>query len=357
MTGIVAATRRYERWLATLVTVDRGALAAKHAAMAESAQAFLRATYFRWCELWPLLCPERAAAPRVLAVGDVHVENFGTSRDAKGRRVWGINDADEASALAYPNDLVRLVASALCEIAAGTLELKPRACADAVLEGYAKSLSAGGTSFVLDDWPRWLSDAERVSAAREARFWRRLDSWPSWRRQPPHAALRAIRATLPDTRGALRFVRRRSGLGSLGRPRVTAIGVAGGAPIARDAKPVLPSAAGFVAGQPRAPQVATLLARARRPRDPFLLVRDGWLVRRLAPDIVRADFAELRAPRHERALLRAMGAELANLHLATPRAAPAILRDLARRDAKWLKQAAQRMRDALDDDRLAWCRR
>jgi len=32
----------------------------------------------------------------VLAVGDLHVENFGTWRDAEGRLIWGVNDFDEA---------------------------------------------------------------------------------------------------------------------------------------------------------------------------------------------------------------------------------------------------------------------
>jgi len=32
----------------------------------------------------------------VLAVGDLHVENFGTWRDAEGRLIWGVNDFDES---------------------------------------------------------------------------------------------------------------------------------------------------------------------------------------------------------------------------------------------------------------------
>ena len=48
----------------------------------------------------------------MLAVGDLHVENFGTWRDADGRLCWGINDFDEADRLPYTNDLVRLAASA-----------------------------------------------------------------------------------------------------------------------------------------------------------------------------------------------------------------------------------------------------
>ena len=48
----------------------------------------------------------------MLGVGDLHVENFGTWRDAEGRLIWGINDFDEACPMPYTIDLVRLAASA-----------------------------------------------------------------------------------------------------------------------------------------------------------------------------------------------------------------------------------------------------
>src|SRR5262245_32358222 len=50
-------------------------------------------------------------APRLLAVGDLHVENFRTWRDAEGRLVWGVNDFDEVAEMPYAVDLVRLVAA------------------------------------------------------------------------------------------------------------------------------------------------------------------------------------------------------------------------------------------------------
>lgn len=37
----------------------------------------------------------------MLAIGDLHVENYGTWRDAEGRWVWGVNDFDEAFPMAY----------------------------------------------------------------------------------------------------------------------------------------------------------------------------------------------------------------------------------------------------------------
>ena len=50
-------------------------------------------------------------APRVLSVGDLHLENFGTWRDADGRLAWGVNDFDEAAVMPYVLDLVRLATS------------------------------------------------------------------------------------------------------------------------------------------------------------------------------------------------------------------------------------------------------
>ena len=66
--------------------------------MAKGAFQFLRATYWRWAETIHDVCPELADAPQVLAVGDIHLENFGTWRDVDGRLVWGVNDFDEADA-------------------------------------------------------------------------------------------------------------------------------------------------------------------------------------------------------------------------------------------------------------------
>jgi Uncharacterized protein conserved in bacteria (DUF2252) len=79
--------------------------------MKRSAFIFLRATYVCWAKLITSTCPEPKDAPQILSVGDTHVENFGTWRDAEGRLVWGINDFDEAATMPYPLDLVRLAAS------------------------------------------------------------------------------------------------------------------------------------------------------------------------------------------------------------------------------------------------------
>ena len=121
MRDIHQATRAYEAWLREQVPVVERELRRKHEAMRESALAFLRATYYRWAETWPHECPELMDAPVVLAVGDLHIENFGTWRDAEGRLAWGVNDFDEASPLPYAHDLVRLAASAILAVREGRL--------------------------------------------------------------------------------------------------------------------------------------------------------------------------------------------------------------------------------------------
>ena len=58
------ATSAYERWLKQRVPVLQGDLDLKHRLMAADEFAFLRATFYRWAQLWPEVCPEVADAPQ-----------------------------------------------------------------------------------------------------------------------------------------------------------------------------------------------------------------------------------------------------------------------------------------------------
>ena len=112
--NITKATEKYEAWLARhLRIIDAGPRSSSTSRCAPPPFPFLRATYYRWAQIWTEVCGEAARAPRVLAVGDLHVENFGTWRDIEGRLIWGINDFDEVWRLPYTNDLIRLATSAL----------------------------------------------------------------------------------------------------------------------------------------------------------------------------------------------------------------------------------------------------
>src|SRR5215471_11387125 len=112
---ITESVRNYERWLASALGAElvRKDLRAKHEKMREGPFPFLRATYWRWAETILDICPQLKDAPPVLAVGDIHLENFGTWRDAESRLIWGVNDFDEAAVMPYALDLARLAASAI----------------------------------------------------------------------------------------------------------------------------------------------------------------------------------------------------------------------------------------------------
>ena len=100
---------------------------------------FLRATYWRWAEIIPEICPDLMSAPPVLAVGDIHLENYGTWRDREGRLVWGVNDFDEAAEMPYTLDLARLSTSAALAVPAD--EKQRQTQGKAILEGYADGLA------------------------------------------------------------------------------------------------------------------------------------------------------------------------------------------------------------------------
>ena len=139
MAGIRQSTRDYEAWLRRELGRDvvEKDLREKHEKMRESAFSFLRATYWRWAETVLEVCPDAADAPPVLAVGDVHLENFGTWRDADGRLVWGVNDFDEAAEMPYVLDLMRLATSALVA-GADSLPIASGTICSAILQGYRR---------------------------------------------------------------------------------------------------------------------------------------------------------------------------------------------------------------------------
>ena len=72
------ATEDYEAWLGSHLELIPADLEWKHEEMKRTPFGFLRATYYRWAQLWPDVCPTETNAPAVLATGDLHVENFGT---------------------------------------------------------------------------------------------------------------------------------------------------------------------------------------------------------------------------------------------------------------------------------------
>ena len=237
MTGlapIITATIDYEDWLSRQVDVVEADLQLKHRQMASSLFAFLRATFYRWGPLWRETCPDLVKAPRVLAVGDLHVENFGTWREKEGRLVWGVNDFDEAARMPYAVDLMRLVTSAILAQSENRLAIDAAGAATAVLEGYAEFLEAGGKPFVLEESHPHLREMALGAERDPVHFWSKLATVPT--AAPPKRIQRLLRKCLPGTVEDITFSHRIAGVGSLGRPRYVATGSSNGGFLAREAK-------------------------------------------------------------------------------------------------------------------------
>ncbi len=370
MRSILESTRAFEAWMQERTDVSKRLVKKKHRNMRAGAFPFLRATFYRWVEQWPEVCPQLAERDQdvLLAVGDLHVENFGVWRDSRERLVWGINDFDEACELPFTSDLVRLATSVLLAAEQANFEvLATRVCA-LLLEGYRKGLRAEGMPILLADGRhKALVQLTRSTRGDPKAFWRKklgpIDN--------PRIAVGGLPQGLEDMFRAsfrpganLMFREQRSpgGLGSLGRRRFTAVEKPQNrVRHAREAKALVPSALYWYAGQDHMPsQTATLLQHAARVPDPHFQIHDKWLVRQLAPDI-----AKIEMPKNMRdkrlalapALLRLMGWETANIHLGSrnPGALEELLKELDHEE-RWFPTATERMAACTRKDHAAWAK-
>ncbi len=344
---IAKTTAKYEAWLARRLKILDPDLNFKHEQMRSAVFPFLRATYYRWAQIWADVCGAAAQAPSVLAVGDLHVENFGTWRDIEGRLIWGINDFDETWRLPYTNDLIRLATSALL----ADISCEPKAGIAAILKGYLDGLEAGGRPFALAEHHPALRAMATARLRDPELYWQKLHALPDVQEDVPVGATKAIARWMPEHGLHWRVVHRVAGLGSLGRQRFVAIAEWHGGSIAREAKALAPSACWWAEeGKGTAPiHYQEILDRAVRCLDPFVHVRQKWIVRRLAPDCSRIELSQLPRERDELRLLHAMGWETANVHLgsAKPRV---LLADLKKRPTGWLLSAARQMEKAVQAD-------
>jgi len=352
---IQKATARYEEWLGKQLTIVPTDLQHKHEQMSAGLFPFMRATYYRWAQIWPEVCGNLASAPVVLGVGDLHVENFGTWRDAEGRLIWGINDFDETWRLPYTHDLVRLAASAHMAITENHLALTLKDAAQAILEGYSESLAAGGRPFVLAEHHPLLREMAVHRLKEVASFWDKLEKGEPIKGKIPDGAAKGISRLLPDPKLPRRHVHRLAGLGSLGRQRFVALAQWHNGNIAREAKALAPSACWWAGGCKGSARILyqEILDHAVRCCDPYVKQKGRWIVRRLAPDCSRIDLSDLPKERPERVLLHAMGFETANAHLGSQKAR-VIQADLAKRGNSWLPKAAEEMLKAVREDWDGW---
>ena len=331
----------YDAWLARHCDVVKKDVRHKHKRMTKTPFIFLRATYFRWAKKIGTWCPEVIDAPKVLAVGDLHLENFGTWRDADGRLVWGVNDFDEAAHMPYTLDLVRLVTS---------IQLAPKrhsdvsdqAAANAVLKGYRAGLGDPQPALLFEG-ETWLRSYAEPGAGEPEEFWQEVHDYE--KAAPPRRIAKALIDSLPkgiDSK-TIRLCSRRKGGGSLGRPRYVAIGFWRGGHVLREAKALVPSAWTWANGSKKSQKSNFLtLANGRyRAPDPLLHVRHKFILRRIAGDAEKIELGGNAGAGIHLRLLQAMGFDLAAIHAASPRSAAAIGADLDKRPRGWLNAAGE----------------
>ena len=387
---IAKTTAEYEDWLRSQTTLAEDEIKAKHTKMACGEFPFLRATFYRWAHLFPKHCEDLCNAPSILGIGDLHVENFGTWRDAEGRLAWGVNDFDEACQLPYTNDLVRLATSAYFARleSASPLSLDFKDACRAIQEGYLKGLERPRPFVLAEDhgWLREIVMRELVDSGSPGnkgagkddlfdKFHKKYSTLDAARGDIPGEATAALNACLPQPTPAYEVKHREAGLGSLGRRRFTAV-VSDwkGGIIVREAKPLVPSAWLWANQEREESSAADLKARriyfreavtrAVRSADPLLMVFDGWVARRLGPDAFKVEILDLELKPNKKEeltkkLLEAMGKEIANIHSPSNSSGSGIVEHLNAvsnrgESVKWLLDGAQTMLKQTQDDFRDW---
>jgi hypothetical protein len=370
--NIVESAAAYERWLERALDGDlvRRDLDEKHEKMAADPFQFLRATYWRWAETILQVCPELKDAPSVLAVGDIHIENFGSWRDREGRLVWGVNDFDEAAKMPYALDLVRLATSAVLAKVPGISV--GRICGQ-ILRGYRLGLD-DPMPFVLDRHHEWLRGKVVVPEDERTKFWDKFDprkfdkeNKKAKKRKITRRYVKALEAARPDKDIEFAHRPRSAGTGSLGRPRWFGYGEWQGAPVVREAKAIVQSGwtlAHNGSNRLRLMEIAT--GRYRSP-DPWYDLRGSILVRRLSPNDRKIELPSKkeRARLKEfgklpqfvnRKMLTAMGRDLAAIHLGTPNRRKDIMADLDQRKRNWSVAAVAAAAEFVRAEQKEWAK-
>jgi hypothetical protein len=356
--NIITATQLYEDWIAGFLKLIPEDVDRKHELMRSSSFSFLRATFYRWMQLFPEICQKELSAPEVLSIGDLHLENFGTWRDSEGRLIWGINDFDEVHTLPFSLDLIRLAASVGFAIQESHLTVGFSEACQAIVEGYIECLRKSGRPFVLEEEHPWLRKIALSDARNPTPYWKKLHCLTQSTASPPQEVLDGIRSLLPEDCRLEKIAHRVAGVGSLGRERFVLLAQWEGGSVAREAKSIAPSAALWAKNSKSTDiEGARAVRQAIRCSDPFLIFTNRWVVRRLGPDCSRIDIADIPRKRDELLLLNAMGWETGNIHLGSNNASGIILEYLSSREKGWLEHPASRMIEAIHKDWMKWKQR
>jgi hypothetical protein len=353
---VVGFTAGYEGWLGERMPLVRADLRAKHAEMTASVLRFLRGTYYLWLRRVADLVPEVLLGAAVPLIGDLHIENFGTWRDRDGVRRWGVNDVDELCYGSYALDLVRLATSAA--VAPGFALPTGRLCR-LLLEHW--QTAAAGDALDID-----AGRAEHLRAlvpVPAGGYYAQLRKGSAAEPEGVPAQVRTAAMTTVPGQWRPTWYARRAGTGSLGHPRMVAVGKdATGAWQAREVKLLGPATADWLReldpAQPWPVAVEGLYAEVGAAlRGPFAASRvDGWQIRRLAPDVVRIDLAGLVARDAER-VVRSMAQAVVDVHGTRPDALAAARAESAGLNPGWLKAAVHVMLDDTRECHRRWSER
>lgn len=331
-----ALTLDYDRWLAGRITVVHADVARKHAEMHADRFRFLRGTYYLWLARVAERAPGVLDTARVPLVGDLHVENFGTWRDAKQVRRWGVNDLDELGTGPWLLDPLRLAVSATL---APHIALDDDAVCDTILDAYAGARPAADVALTEPTAAHLRALVPPFGSP--AKYYDALAGGHPAADLP--AAVVAAAVAVAEAGWRPTWHVHEAGTGSLGHRRRVGVGrAADGEWHAREAKELGPGTAAWAAHldgrlpRPDEGLYARVLAAVRGPAAAARVL--DWQVRDLAPDIVRIELSGLR-PRDAGRLLRSMARATADVH-ATDRpawkAARAQARDMRRKDFRGL---------------------
>lgn len=366
--NIVQSTLGFETWLRGHISVREPDLEIKHQFMADDIFMFFRATFYRWCERWYAACPSLANAEQVYAVGDLHIQNFGSWRDGHARLIWGVNDYDEVAMMSFAADLVRLIMSAeLASEETPACDLNLSEICECVREGYSAGLKNAPQPFVLERRHAWLLRLVRAALKEPKFFWRR---WLQEKTQSvaddqiPPALAEKLRQVMPkDVPIEFREMQKNvtKGLGSLGHQRFFAYSEHHGGPVAMEGKSMAPSAVLWATGK-SGKEIHTdrLLKGPGRPSTPHTSTQEGWLVRPIMSDCGRIALADLvleetaqKINFDQERLLFSMGYETANLHQLS-KSREELSERLKGVKVGALKQAALTMLELLQEDFKMW---
>ncbi|MEK1853055.1 MAG: DUF2252 family protein [Phyllobacterium sp.] len=320
----------------------------KHTKMQDNAFAFLRATYWRWAETILEICPELSDAPVVVAIGDTHLENFGTWRDVEGRLVWGANDFDDAAPMPYALDLVRLAVSAA--LARNDETTSVREICETILGGYRLGLNKL-EPIILDEEHRNLRENLVMPENERQKFWDKLEKAPHELRGTQPAYEFALHDALPEINPTFSFARRSAGTGSLGRPRFAGTVRWKGGNVVREAKRLVQSAWLLAHSSGDHTIFTESIAKGRqRSPDPHYQVTGSIIVRRLSPNSRKIEVEDDREIILSHDMLEFMGREIANCHAHDATAFAAVVGDLEHRGSEWLCDAVKKVRPIVEAD-------